>query len=156
MANSQLSPGLIEIIGRSFVAYDIAYIHNAVFKRMQSFNNLWQLLGGRAYLNNLPQKPEYPALVFTQVYCHHIHDYEGKGDLAGTQFQFDVLGPNYNKLAVIAEQLRMCFMGLSGTYAGVKIYGSRTLNDYAEPYEPSAELQRIMLEFEIWHDEISP
>ena len=154
-ASSILPAGAkLELLGGALLAVDKGYIHQAVKARIDAWAGLSSL--ATYYLGNLPQEPSYPAIVGNQIYAEGFHDYQGKGDLSRTQFQFDILGPDFNQLARVAEQLRLCWLATDGTFFGVRIYGARLLGQYQEPYEASAELQRFMIEFELWHDNTSP
>lgn len=159
MSTSQIyipSGARLQLIGNAPQFVDIGFIHNAVFARLISWSGLRALLGVNIFLGTLPQTPSYPALVINEVFSEAYRDMQGNGDLDRTQFQFDLLGEDYNELVRIGRQLELCFKGIDGTFAGVKIWGARLLNRMREPYEPGAELQRLMLEFELWHDNISP
>lgn len=153
MTTVALPSAAVVVAGNAPEFFDRAYVHVAVAARLRAWAGLSWV---RYYLGNLPERPVYPAIVGNQIFTEGYHDYQGKGDLSRTQWQFDILDPDLNNLARIAEQLRLCWLSTDGTFAGVRIYGARLLSQMQEPYEPGAELQRFMIEFELWHDNTSP
>lgn len=134
----------------------MSQIHNAVYHRMKNFPGLWTASGGHIYHYNFPQKAVYPGIIYFCASTRHIQDYQGKGGLAASLFQFETLGPDTDQNAEIVTQLRLCFQGWAETVLGIKVSGTIARGEFSGPFDPDAQLYNVTAQHEFWHNEAEP
>lgn len=118
-----------------------------IFSRLSGYSGLTALVSTRIYPVRLPQKPTYPAIVYTRISAERI---SAMGDDTGTvrpRFQFDVYATTYANARAVTEQLRKALQRYSGTDT-VTIQEIFVIGE-SEFYEDETELYHTAIDFEI-------
>ena len=108
---------------------------------------LTALVGTRVYAVHLPQKPDYPNVVYSVI----AHDPNATMDAAGTlhrdRFQFDVRAHGFEELLSVENQL---VTALNSAVRRVNGFVCIHLSTEDMPYEPNVEAFRRVIDFALW------
>ena len=120
--------------------------------RLAGFAGLVALVGTKIYAPSLPQGDHLPAVTYRLVDGTREQGMTADHGMAHPRFQVDCWAETYAAVKAIADQVRLALERWSdGTTAPVILdcfsAGERDLP------EPEAGLQRISMDFVIWHRE---
>lgn len=81
-------------------------IETGIFTRLSNFAGLTALVSARIYPVKLPQKPDYPAVTFTQVSVVRDHAMVSDPNIVEARYQFDAWAETKIAADAVREQLR--------------------------------------------------
>lgn len=133
----------------------MATVEEAIVTRLKAVAAVTALVGTRIYINQLPQMPTLPAVVYNRISGNRVNSLQGSGGLASPVFQFDVFGTSATQCRQIVRELQTALAGYRGTVAGVNIQAILFLGDYDAPTGDQENLadeqSRVIAEFKVWH-----
>jgi hypothetical protein len=137
----------------------MALIEEAIVARMQGFAGLTVLVGtapnDRIYPVRLPQGVTFPAISYQRISGQRTHAISGVSALARPRFQISCWGSDYGSVKAVAEQVRKCFEGFSGTM-GAGISAQSMVDDDHDEYDPETQIYHVPVDIFVWFEENNP
>lgn len=120
--------------------------------RLAGFPGLTDLVGTKVYAPSLPQGDQLPAVTYHLVDGTREQGMTGDHGMAHPRFQVDCWAETYAAVKAIADQVRLALERWSDGTTTPVILDSFSAGERDLP-EPEAGLQRISMDFIIWHRE---
>jgi len=130
-------------------------IEDALYRYLSTYPGLTVLIEDRIYPLTRPQKVKVPAVTYQKISGQRLHTFANDPGMATPRFQFSCFAETYDIAKQIAEQVRLALQNFSGTMGGVEgVYvGAVNIEDEVDLYEEGADVNRVDVEFIIWHEE---
>ena len=93
-------------------------IDEALFTHITSNAAVGALVTKRVYPVAMPQKPTYPAVVFTFVSGVALESIEGSSNLTTSRVQLDCWSTDYSQAKDLARAVRTALQGFRGVMGG--------------------------------------
>ncbi len=116
-------------------------------------SNVNDLVDSRIYPLRLPQGFELPAISYQRVSGDRAKDINGSIGHAQPRIQVDCWTNSYGKLKDLAKAVRQALDRFQGNLGGGSYVQHASLEGEMETYEEETEIQRVSLDFVIYHNE---
>ncbi len=128
-------------------------IEIGIRNRLTSDTDMAALVSTRVYPMRLPQGYSLPAVSYQRISAERRHELStGPIGWAFTRFQFDCWAGSYSDLRDLAEAVRKCLDGFSGTVDGTHV-GGIYIEGERETFEEDVEIYRVTMDFLIPYKE---
>ena len=127
-------------------------IKEAIYSALTGESTISALVSTRVYPSRLPQKPSYPAIVFSKIDTDRHIAHDGPGDLAHPRFQFDCYAQTDAAAENLSNVLRTYINGFRGTFGGLAVHGIIFI-DELDDYGSVADVSRVSSDYRIAHKE---
>lgn len=111
------------------------------------------IISGRIYPLRLPQEFELPAISYQRISAPRSKDLQGSIGHVQPRIQVDCWTESYSKLKDLAEAVRLALDRYQGNLGGGDYVQGVSLEGETESFEEDTEIQRISLDFVIYHQE---
>ena len=128
-------------------------IEKVIYSKLSGDSDVSALVATRIYPVNLPQKPTYPAIVYTRISGERAYSLGGPSDLASPRFQIDCFASTYSAAKDLASKIRSAINGFRGTVAGVLVQGVFLENDN-DIFEDDFSVYRVSSDYFIHYKEV--
>lgn len=127
---------------------------------LQTQSDVTAIIGTRMFPRVLPQGESLPAIVFSLVTSTSEHKITGASSGVRAIVQLDCYAETHIAANDLSEKVRLALHGYSGT-AGSSTIGSSLLENKREMFDAPTDgsdvpAYRVMMEWEIWHNETIP
>lgn len=131
-------------------------LKTAIYTRSQQFSGLTDLISIRFWRQKIPQENNtLPAVTYRLVSDPRVESFDGHSGLANPRLELTAWAETDTEAESVAEQLRLCFEGWSGTVSSVAIKAIG-LEDEDDGYDDETEMYFHRLDLTIWHNETKP
>lgn len=134
--------------------------HEDAFFKKVTGNPAWSAIAGdRLYPVDFPQRPVYPAAVYTVIGGQHTFSMGGNSHLARFRIQLDVYAEDYDTMKSLARATVDACHGFKGFVAvpgsdPVEVQGLFCTMEHDAPEsrarESGPKVRRRLLEFAVW------
>ena len=127
---------------------------------LQTVSDVTDIIGTRMFPRMLPQGEALPAIIFNVIGSRSVAHMGGAAGSARAMLQLDCYAETHLTANNLGETVRQALHGYIGT-AGGRPVGSSLLENKREMYETPTDgsdlpAYRVMMEWEIWHEETVP
>lgn len=135
-------------------------IEQALYSRLKNDAGVFGEVGLRIYPQVIPDDASMPAVAYSRVGGEHIRSLTGSSMAANPRYELICWADTLTGAKAVAEQVRDCLDGYSGTIDSVTIHACVLENDSdLLQQQAGADAQRhygIEMTFNIWHSESDP
>lgn len=120
----------------------------ALVARAIAYTTLNNLISGRFYANETPERPTYPCVVYEVAGIEYEGTLNADSSIARASVELTLLASSKSSLLSLADAVRGAFRRYRGTSANVRIYDVRITDEQdvsAEPDLPDVWLRQVTL-----------
>jgi hypothetical protein len=128
-------------------------VEKVIYSKLSGDSDVSGLVSTRIYPVSLPQKPTYPAIVYTRISGDRLHSLGGASNLASPRFQIDCFASTYSAVKDLASKIRSAINGFRGTVSGVTVHGIFLESDN-DIFEDDFNVYRVSSDYFIHYKEI--
>ena len=128
-------------------------IEEAIKSKLLAVTDVSALLGTRFYVNELPQKPTYPAVIYEISEQERDETMEGPSGLVKTSFEFTVYDDDYSGLRDLVTKIRRGMDFERSIILGITLF-STFLETAPTFFDDDLEVNSAVMSFSVWHDEV--
>lgn len=114
------------------------------------------LVGQRVYPMVAPPNGTLPAIVYQKISGVRVQSHDGPTGLARPRFQFACMAATYTAAKGLANAVRACLDGYSGTTDGVRTFVAllqMEMDVYSYETDEAANSFTVLVDFVVWHSE---
>ncbi len=128
-------------------------VEKVIYSKLSGDSDVAALVSTRIYPVNLPQKPTYPAIVYTRISGDRTYSFEGASGLASPRFQIDCFASTYSGGKDLSSKLRSAINGFRGTVSGIVVQAIFLESD-SDMFEDDFNIYRISSDYFVHYKEI--
>jgi len=130
----------------------MADLETVLQARLSTFAGLMPLVGPRVYPLRLPQTATMPAVTYQRIDGPRESGIAGEHGMAHPRIQVDSWALTYGGAKAVAEQVRAALQRWSDATTTPVVLDS-FIGGEIDIYESDVELNRVSMDFIIWHRE---
>lgn len=111
-------------------------------------------LKGNIYPTNAPEGATKPYLVYTRINTEKIKTLEGMTNKEYLSFMFSIMATKYGDMKRITKKVESLLISLPGTTMGKFYIEDIDINNVTEQYEHELKVNRGIIDFTIYFEEV--
>ena len=127
-------------------------VEKVIYSKLSGDSDVSGLVSTRIYPVNLPQKPTYPAIVYTRISGERTYSFDGASGLTSQRFQIDSFASTYSGAKDLSNKIRSAINGFRGTVSGIFVQGIFLEND-SDIFDDDFNIYRVSCDYFIHYKE---